>query len=268
MGFIFFQLPTDSYSGIQDRLGVTFFICVNQTFGTVMPTINVFPDQKIIIKRERAAGTYRSFSGFFSKFLSTLPLCYAGSLLLSIPIYWMIGFQNDVAKYFIFILIILVQSHTANALGIAIGSFVPSARVGQVIAPLVVVIFLIFGGQFVNLENAPESLKWIQYISFISYSNKALAQNEFYGLNFAYPCPNNPNITCTNSGEEVITNLVALDKPSLWYCVLINVALSIGFIIIGAIGFAKTTAPLMRLSTDPPSKSAKAGEATKEINSF
>jgi ABC-type multidrug transport system permease subunit len=254
MGFIFFQLPTDSFSGVQDRLGLTFFICVNQTFGTVMPTINVFPDQKIIIKRERAAGTYRAFSGFFSKFLSTLPLVYAGSLLLSIPIYWMIGFQKDAAKYFAFILIILVQSHTANALGVAIGSFVPSARVGQVIAPLVVVIFLIFGGQFVNLDNAPDSLKWIQYISFISYSNKALAQNEFYGLNFSYPCPNDATLTCNSSGESLIRQF-ALDNPTMWYCVLINVGLSVAFTIIGAIGFAKTTAPLMRLSADTPSES-------------
>jgi hypothetical protein len=219
-----------------------------------MPTINVFPDQKIIIKRERAAGTYRAFSGFFSKFISTLPLVYAGSLLLSIPIYWMVGFQKVAEKYLTFILIILVQSHTANALGVSIGSFVPSARVGQVIAPLVVVIFLIFGGQFVNLDNVPNSLKWIQYLSFIAYSNKALAQNEFYGLNFSYPCPNNASNTCNTSGADAM-KLYALDTPTLWYCVLINFGLSIAFTIIGAIGFAKTTAPLFRLSSDAPSKS-------------
>ena len=260
MGFIFFRLPlTDS--GIQDRLGVLFFICVNQTFGTVMPTINVFPDQKIIIKRERAAGTYRSISGFLSKFISTLPLVYAGALILSFPVYWMIGLQNDVAKYFIFILIILVQSHTANALGVAIGSWVRSARVGQIIAPLIIVVFLIFGGQFVNLENAPPSLKWIQYISFISFSNKALAQNEFNGLTFNVSCPSNPN-GCQTSGSDILKRF-ALDTPSLWYCVLINVALSIAYMIIGAIGFSKTTAPLMRLSSDPPSKKTKKG-----INGF
>jgi hypothetical protein len=263
LGFIFYKLPTDRYSGIQDRLGVTFFICVNQTFGTVMPTINVFPDQKGIIKRERAAGTYRAFSGFLSKFLSTLPLVYAGSLILSIPIYWMLGFQPIISKYLIFILIILVQSHTANALGLAVGSTVPSARVGQVIAPLVIVILLIFGGQFVNLESVPPSLRWIQYISFISYSNKALAQNEFDGLNFAYPCPDNPNNICNVAGNDAI-KLVGLENPSLWYCVLINVGLSLAFMIIGVIGFAKTTAPLMRLSSDSSSKSEK----KKEIASF
>ena len=177
----------------------------------------------------------------------------------------MIGLQNDVAKYFAFILILLVQSHTANALGIAIGSFVPSARVGQIIAPLIVVVFLIFGGQFVNLDNAPESLKWIQYISFISYSNKALAQNEFEGLTFTISCPNNSTTCITTTGSAVLSQF-ALDKPWLWYCILINVALSIAYMIIGAIGFAKTTAPLLRLSSESPSK--KVDGESKTVNGF
>ena len=237
-------------------MGVTFFICVNQTFATIFPTINVFPDQKGIIKRERAAGTYRAFSGYFSKFLSTLPVVYGGSLLLSIPIYWMLGFQADAAKYFIFMLVILIHAHTANTLGLAIGSIVPSARVGQAVAPLITVILLIFGGQFVNLDNIPPSLRWIQYISFISYSNKALVQNEFDGLNFKFPCIEDANKTCEMVGKNAVKTF-GLENPSLWYCVLINVGLSLVFMIIGVIGFARTTAPLMRLSSDSPDKSEK-----------
>ena len=150
MGFIFFRLGT-TQAGIQDRLGVLFFICVNQTFGTVMPTISVFPEQRQIIKRERAAGTYRTSSAYLAKFMSTLPLTYAGALLLAVPVYWMIGMllrssllilsglQNNIIKYFTFICIVLVHSHTANSLGLMVGSFVPSAKVGQIIAPLFIV---------------------------------------------------------------------------------------------------------------------------------
>lgn len=250
MGFLFFRLPLTA-SGIQDRLGFLFFICINQTFGIVMPSINVFTDQKLIIKRERAAGTYRSFSAFFAKFLSTLPLTYAGSLLLSIPIYWMVGLQADVYKYLTFIVIVLVQSHTANALGLMIGSFVPSARVGRIIAPLVVVIFLIFGGQFLNLDNVPVSLRWIQYISFISYSNKALSQNEFNGLTF--DCSQGPGGLCSSNGSAVLS-ATGLDNIWLWHCVIINVAISFSYFLIGAICFSKTTAPMLRLESDVDSK--------------
>ena len=228
-----------------------------------MPTIIVFPDQKLIIKRERAAGTYRSFSAFFSKFLSTLPLTYAGSLLLSVPIYWMVGLQADVYKYLTFIVIVLVQSHTANALGLMIGSFVPSAKVGQILAPMIIVVFLIFGGLLLNLDKVPVSLRWIQYLSFISYSNKALAQNEFNGLSF--DCPLGPAGQCSRcvpNGSDVLSGS-GIDNIWLWYCVIINLAMSFGYFIIGAVCFSKTTAPLLRLEPDSNSKA----EPTK-VDSF
>jgi hypothetical protein len=112
-GFIFFRMPL-TYAGSMDRLGLFFFICVNQTFGVVMPTLSVFPDQRRIIKRERSAGSYRSTSAYIAKAISTLPLTLAGALLLAVPIYWMAGLQADVGRYFTFIVIIVIHSLTAK----------------------------------------------------------------------------------------------------------------------------------------------------------
>lgn len=129
-----------------------------------MPTLGIFPIQRNIIKRERAAGSYRATSAFLAKLVSSLPLVAAGSLLLSVPVYWMIGLDPVISKYFIFILIILVHSFAANALGLFIGSFVPSVTVGQIIGPLIIVIFLLFGGQLLNLGKVSWVFRWIQYV--------------------------------------------------------------------------------------------------------
>lgn len=91
-----------------------------------MPSIGVFPIQRTIIKRERAAGTYRASSAFLAKAVSTVPLVVAGVLLVTIPTYWMINLQPLADRYLIFILIVIVHSLTANALGLVIGSVVPS----------------------------------------------------------------------------------------------------------------------------------------------
>lgn len=112
-GFIFFRMPLD-YAGAMDRFGLFFFICVNQTFGVVMPTLAIFPEQRRIIKRERSAGSYRSSSAYIAKAISTIPLTLAGALLLAVPIYWMAGLQADVGKYFTFIAIVVVQSLSAK----------------------------------------------------------------------------------------------------------------------------------------------------------
>lgn len=73
---------------------------------------------------------------------------------------------------------------------------------GQIFGPLIIVLFLLFGGQLINLDSLSVVLRWIQYISLIGYSNKALAQNEFYGLALD-PCLPNAG-ACYSSGEQVL----------------------------------------------------------------
>jgi hypothetical protein len=68
--------------------------------------------------------------------------------------------QPLATKFFTFVCILLVHSHTAFSLGLAIGAAVPSAQVGQIVAPLITVLFVLFGGLLVNLEGLPDALRW------------------------------------------------------------------------------------------------------------
>jgi len=253
MGFLFWQVKLDA-SGVQNRIGFFFFLCINQTFGVVMPTIGVFPIQRTIIKRERSAGTYRASSAYLAKAVSTFPLVIAEALLLTIPTYWMVGFQNVASKYLLFIFLVCIHSLTANSLGLVIGSIVPNPTVGQIFGPLIIVLFLLFGGQLVNLESLPVVLRWIQYISPIAYSNKALAQNEFEGLSFQ--C--NPGAVCYETGKQVLSAF-AYDNIPLWTCVAINVGLMVGFLIIGFAFFQRTSRPseMLNVKEDPAAAEVK-----------
>jgi ATP-binding cassette subfamily G (WHITE) protein 1 len=53
-----------------------------------------------------------------------------------------------------------------------LGSLVSSVEIAQVVTPLVLLILMIFGGLFVNLDRVPVVLRWIQWLSFISYTYK------------------------------------------------------------------------------------------------
>jgi ABC-type multidrug transport system permease subunit len=202
--------PLPKLAGVQNRIGYLFFICINSTFGFVMPIISIFPIQRNIMKRERAAGTYRASSAYIAKAISSVPLIIIGVLILVIPSYWMIGLQPFAEQYFIYAGVILVHALTANALGLAIGAAglflksnfpVPNVAIGNILAPLIIVIFILFGGQLINLSTLTPVLAWIQYISPIAYSNKALAQNEFTGLVFT--CDESSSI-CYDTGEQVL----------------------------------------------------------------
>ncbi|KAI8908416.1 hypothetical protein EDD86DRAFT_17287 [Gorgonomyces haynaldii] len=242
IGFIFWRLDTD-VAGVQSRSGVLFFLIINQTFGVIQPVINVFPLQREIFKRERAAGSYRPSSAYLAKVVAATPFPLFSCLLIALPIYWMIGLQNNALKYLTFIGIMLLQTFTANCLGLAIGASVPNVTVGQIAAPLIVIIFFLFGGLFVNLEKVPVVFRWIQWISFIAYSNKAINQNEF-DANLVFRCT--PGQPCYKDGTQVISAL-ALGDPPIWQCELSNVAIAAGFLILGLIGFSRSSRPLSRL---------------------
>ncbi|KAJ3265513.1 ATP-binding cassette sub- G member 2 [Chytriomyces hyalinus] len=242
MGFVFFRLDNDA-AGVQSRVGFLFFICINQTFGVVMPAIGVFPTVRTIFKRERAAGCYRASSCFIGKVLSALPLCWSSSLLMSIPLYWMVGLQPDVAKFFTFVCIVLVHSTVALCMAYCIGSAVPNAQVGQILGPLIITVFLLFGGQLLNVGSVSWVFRWLQYISIISYSYKGLIQNEFLGLSLR--C--SPEMRCVTYLGDTVVAQFALETPTIWYCVLINCCLGVFLLGLGYTFFQRTSRPLLRL---------------------
>ena len=166
-------------TGIQNRIGAMFFMTLNLTFGIIGPSVSKFPDQKAMIKRERAAGSYRSSSAYFARILSSLPLLLLGTFLFVVPSYWAIGLGRTAGQFFTFLAIFAVQAICANNLGFVIGAISPNAQAGQVLTPVILVVFMLFSGLLVNLDTITPALRWIQWVSLISYTYKMLIQNEF-----------------------------------------------------------------------------------------
>lgn len=244
LGFVFFRMDL-SNEGIQNRLGMLFFTAIQLTFGNVMPTIAVFTTQRDIIRRERASRSYRAITAYLAKLSSQLPLVIFATILFAVPVYWMVGLQADVVKFFTWLAIVVVHAFTATCLGIMISSGVPNVRVGQIIGPTVVVIFLVFGGQVVNVDTVPVVLRWIKWISMILYSYSALAMNEMSDLTFS--CPQNSPPGCSIDGLDVIENFDLVIFSSLWFSVLMNFCLGVSFIVLGYILFNWRSSPMLRL---------------------
>lgn len=242
LGFIYFKMDNEP-TGVQNRIGFLYFLCINQTFNIVVQIISVFPLQRIIIRRERAAGSYRASSAFVAKWISTIPLLIFTCLILIIPVYFMAGLQLKTSKFLIYLVVNLVHVMTANSLGLFIGASVKDIQIGQIIGPLVVVLFLLFGGPVLSLRTTPWVLRWIMFISPIANSNKALSQNEFIGLDLQ--CTD-PTGVCYANGEQALFTF-SLGTPTIWTNVGINAALTFAFLILAWIQFSRTSRPLIRL---------------------
>lgn len=210
-----------------------------------MPTITLFTQQREIIRRERASKTFRSSAVYLAKIISSLPLLLVSTAVFALPVYWMVGLYNGAAQYMTFLVALFVHVVTAAMIGIMISSGVPNVRVGQIIGPIIIVVFLIFGGQIVNVSSTPIVFRWIRWVSLVYLSYSALAQNEFELIRF--DC--GQSIACAPTGKAVL-ELFDLDDLWLWYCVLINASMAIAYAIAGYWLFDWRTRPVLRLQTN------------------
>lgn len=67
--------------------------------------------------REHFNGAYRVETYYFTKQLAELPIYLALPILFSTIVYWMVGFNSDVERFFIFIGIIVLISQTVISFG-------------------------------------------------------------------------------------------------------------------------------------------------------
>ncbi|KAJ3179549.1 ATP-binding cassette sub- G member 2 [Gaertneriomyces sp. JEL0708] len=162
LGFVFFRIDRDA-AGVQNRVGVLFFICINQVFSFLQPIITVFPLERRMILRERAAGMYRISTAYAAKAISQWPTAAIASACFSIPVYWLIGLNHSFARFLYYFADTQVVVFASQSLGMIIGAAAPSVQMAQVFGPLVVVVFVIFGGNFGNISSVTPILRWIQW---------------------------------------------------------------------------------------------------------
>lgn len=64
-------------------------------------------------------------------------------------------------------------------MGLLMGSAFNDPKVATALAPMVMMPFMIFAGFYINSDNMPVYVKWIENISPFRYALEALLTNEF-----------------------------------------------------------------------------------------
>jgi ATP-binding cassette subfamily G (WHITE) protein 2 len=142
VGGIYFQLDT-SQNGYQNRVGAIFFIIMNQIFGN-LSAIDLFIRQKHLFIHENASGFYRVSAYFIAKVvcdiipMRILPLC------LFAPItYFMIGFQIEVDRFFIYFLTLVLVSIAASSSAFWVSAGVRVAGIANLLVALTYVVQMV-----------------------------------------------------------------------------------------------------------------------------
>jgi len=195
-------------SDIQSRLGLIQVSAVGTAMSSLIKTLNVFPQERTIIQRERGRSAYPVISYFASKLAAELPIGSIFPMLFGAIVYPCTGLSMKPVKFVRFLGILVAESFSAQALGLAVGAAAPSTSAALAIGPAVILVSIVFGGLFVNVEGVPKPLKWIPKTSLIKHAFEGACINEFTGLSFDCGTDKQGNPR-TKAGEDILQELGA-----------------------------------------------------------
>jgi len=218
----------------------SFFCCVNQGVFGALILLNSLPRERLLVLRERAAGTYYVSAYFVSKLLveglAQLPF----PIIFSLTVYWLIGFQDYAGKFFGFATLMLLCHFSALSLAIAISALARTTDRSVVILPLVLELCRLFGGFYLSPAQLPGYFVWLSALSYLKYSYVGSSLNELTGL--TYNCTKsqlavsgNETICPITSGNQTIYTL-GFESMTAPKCGGILLSYIFGFFIISYLG--------------------------------
>ncbi|WVY99419.1 hypothetical protein V8G54_025489 [Vigna mungo] len=172
-------------SHLQDQIGLLFFISGFWGFFPLFQAIFTFPQELMMLQKERSSGMYRLSSYFMSRVVADLPMELVLPTIFLIIIYWMTGLKANVVNFVCTLLSLLLNVLVAQGLGLALGASVMDQKAATTLASVIMLSFLLAGGFYV--QHVPKFIAWIKYIS-ISYYTYQLFIGSQYSYGETYPC--------------------------------------------------------------------------------
>lgn len=226
LGVVYLQQDMDQ-KGIQNINGALFVLLTNLSFGNIFAVVNIFCSELPIFKREHYGGMYRVDTYFIAKQLVDLPIYLVEPVILTSILYWMVGLNPDVLRFFTACGIVLLVTQVVLSVGYFLSCLSPNVDVALAIAPVVIIPFMLFGGFFLNSDSVPVWLSWLKWVSWFIYSYEALLVNQWSGIEGIACSPEAPNV-CLSSGEQVLQRLSFKEENLVRdICVLLLLAVAI-----------------------------------------
>lgn len=221
---------------IRNTGGLLFFSIVNHSFSGVFGVVFTFASESRLVLRERIAGAYRVSAYFVTYLLVEMPRVAVWSFLHSVVIYWLVGLRPSAHAFFVFFAIHILVELNAEAITLLFTAATRSEKLASALAPIPLVISILFGGFFIQPKAIPVWLRWIRYVTYMRWSFVALVRNEYDGRTFSrcghdtHAIYNGP--PCFRSGNQAIDMLVPDSKlgvtASAWVLVGLMAAYWVG----------------------------------------
>ncbi|KAH6835438.1 ABC-2 type transporter family protein [Perilla frutescens var. hirtella] len=188
-GLLWWQSPIDH---LQDQAGLFFFYSGFWGFYPLFQAIFTFPQERMMLSKERASGMYRLSSYFMALTLGDLPMELVLPTVFYAITYWMAGLKHTAQAFFLGLFALLYSVLCSQGLGLAIGAAVMDQKSATTLGSVIMLTFLLASGYYV--QHVPKFISWVKYISISQYTFKLLLGTQ-YDHDQTYHC-NGGNQTC------------------------------------------------------------------------
>lgn len=222
------HLGTDQAS-LVGRSPSLFFACVTQGIIASLISTHSFPLERALSLRERAAGTYYVSAYFIAKTISDTLFQLISPIVFSCIVYPVIGYQNKVDKFFIYMMFMILDTMAATSLATMLSCLCVSIELTTVVMSFFFEVCRLYGGFFMSPAQVATTPNWAfaDALSYIKYVYVGVALNEYSGL----------ELTCTEA--EVIAktciaygNSIIISKGYDKYSVALNAGVLVIYIVL------------------------------------
>ncbi|XP_059669718.1 ABC transporter G family member 26 [Cornus florida] len=179
LGLLWWKSTTKTEAQLRDQVGLMFYICIFWTSSSLFGAVYVFPFEKIYLVKERKADMYR-----LSVYYACSTMCdmvahvFYPTIFMAI-VYFMAGFKRTIPTFFSTLAAILLIAITSQGAGELFGAAVLSIKRAGMIASLILMLFLLTGGYYV--QHIPPFMQWLKYLSFMFYGFRLLLKVQYSG---------------------------------------------------------------------------------------
>ena len=224
-GGLIFHHVTNDLAGFQNRTGAFYFILTFFGFAS-FSSMELFIAERRIFIRETGANYYGAFSYFLAKMtLDALTLRVLPATLFASIFYWIMGLQPTLHHFAIFLCTLVLFNVAAGSISVCISLVSPSVGAANLLATVVFLIMLLFGGFLLNIQTMSAWIGWLRYFSIFSYAFEILLTNELKGLLIKFDAPGYPTVPIY--GDEFLKTL-GMDYANQKYDLLALLVITIG----------------------------------------
>ncbi|KAK9269734.1 hypothetical protein L1049_001512 [Liquidambar formosana] len=175
-------------SHLQDQTGLLFFYSGFWGFFPLFQAIFTFPQERMMLEKERSSGMYKLSSYFMARTIGDLPMELILPTIFVIITYWMAGLKPTAGNFLYTLFALLFSILVSQGMGLALGALVMDQKSATILGSVIMLSFLLAGGYYV--QHVPPFISWIKYVSISHYTYKLLMGSQ-YKPNDTYPCGTN-----------------------------------------------------------------------------